>query len=143
MRPCCAWTRKSQIQALDRMVPVLPMQPGLLERRSHDYYRHTEFLAFLKQIERAYREVVDADGVPDELHLVMDNYAAHKHPAVREWLEQNPRFKVHFTPTHASWMNLATRRVYFPVRRMISSTTRASGLVASMTIPSFGMSSFV
>ena len=124
---------KSQIQALDRTVPVLPMQPGLIERRSHDYYRHgtstlfaaldiatgqvtaalkprhrnTEFLAFLKQVERTYRGVVDEiTGQPVELHLVMDNYAAHKHPAVRDWLETNPRFKVHFTPTHASWMNL-------------------------------------
>jgi transposase len=123
---------KSQIQALDRTVPVLPMQPGLIERRSHDYYRHgtstlfaaldiatgqvtaalkprhrhQEFLAFLKQIERAYRHVVDAEGEPVELHLVMDNYAAHKHKNVRAWLEQHPRFKVHFTPTHASWMNL-------------------------------------
>jgi transposase len=124
---------KSQIQALDRTVPVLPMQPGLIERRSHDYYRHgtstlfaaldiatgqvtaalkprhrnTEFLAFLKQVERTYRGVVDEiTGQPVELHLVMDNYAAHKHPAVRDWLETNSRFKVHFTPTHASWMNL-------------------------------------
>jgi|SoimicmetaTmtLPA_FD_contig_71_343553_length_1407_multi_2_in_0_out_0_1 transposase len=124
---------KSQIQALDRTVPVLPMQPGLIERRSHDYYRHgtstlfaaldiatgqvtaalkprhrnTEFLAFLKQVERTYRGVVDEiTGQPVELHLVMDNYAAHKHAAVRDWLETNPRFKVHFTPTHASWMNL-------------------------------------
>jgi transposase len=124
---------KSQIQALDRTVPVLPMQPGLIERRSHDYYRHgtttlfaaldiatgevtaalkprhrnTEFLAFLKQIERTYRHVVDqATGEPVELHLVMDNYAAHKHPAVKTWLADHPRFTVHFTPTHASWMNL-------------------------------------
>tara|TARA_B100000678_G_scaffold275382_1_gene267259 strand:- start:499 stop:1485 length:987 start_codon:yes stop_codon:yes gene_type:complete len=123
---------KSQIQALDRTVPILPMQEGRIERRSHDYYRHgtstlfaaldiatgqvtaalkprhrhQEFLAFLKQIERAYRHVLDEDGEPVELHLVMDNYAAHKHTNVRAWLEQHPRFKVHFTPTHASWMNL-------------------------------------
>ena len=123
---------KSQIQALDRTVPVLPMQPGLIERRSHDYYRHgtstlfaaldiatgqvtaalkprhrhQEFLAFLKQIERTYRDVADADGVPVELHLVMDNYAAHKHANVKAWLAKHPRFVVHFTPTHASWMNL-------------------------------------
>jgi hypothetical protein len=121
---------KSQIQALDRTVPVLPMQPGLIERRSHDYYRHgtstlfaaldiatgqvtaalkprhrhQEFLGFLKQIERTYRHVLGEDGEPVELHLVMDNYAAHKQQNVREWLEANPRFKVHFTPTHASWM---------------------------------------
>jgi len=123
---------KSQIQALDRTVPILPMQQGRIERRSSDYYRHgtstlfaaldiatgqvtaalkpkhrhQEFLAFLKQIERAYRDVVDDDGNPVELHLVMDNYAAHKHNNVREWLAKNPRFIVHFTPTHASWMNL-------------------------------------
>ncbi|WP_141013664.1 IS630 family transposase [Nocardioides sambongensis] len=123
---------KSQIQALDRTVPILPMQEGRIERRSHDYYRHgtstlfaaldiatgqvaaalkkrhrhQEFLAFLRQIERTYRHVVDADGVPVELHLVMDNYAAHKHANVRAWLAEHPRFVVHFTPTHASWMNL-------------------------------------
>jgi transposase len=123
---------KSQIQALDRTMPVLPMQPGLVEGCSHDYVRHgtttlfaaleiatgnvtaalkprhrnTEFLAFLKQVERAYRDVVDEDGDPVELHLVMDNYAAHKHANIKAWLTQNPRFVVHFTPTHASWMNL-------------------------------------
>lgn len=124
---------KSQIQALDRTVPILPVQEGRIERRSHDYYRHgtttlfaaleiatgqvtaalkpkhrhQEFLAFLRQIERTYRDAVDPEtGEPVELHLVMDNYAAHKHKNVRDWLEQNPRFKVHFTPTHASWMNL-------------------------------------
>ena len=123
---------KSQIQALDRTVPILPMQEGRIERRSHDYYRHgtttlfaaldiatgqvtaalkprhrhQEFLAFLKQIERAYRHVLGADGKPVQLHLVMDNYAAHKHKNVKAWLTDNPRFVVHFTPTHASWMNL-------------------------------------
>jgi transposase len=119
---------KSQIQALDRTAPVLPMQPHLIERRSHDYvrhgtstlfaalevatgkvtaackprHRHSEFLAFLKQIARAYPDT--GDGAT--LHLIMDNYAAHKHPKVRAWLEANPRLHVHFTPTHASWMNL-------------------------------------
>jgi transposase len=115
---------KSQIQALDRTAPMLPMQPGLPERRTHDYrrhgtttlfaaleiatgkvtaatrprHRHREFLRFLKQVTKAY---------PDrELHLVMDNYAAHKHVEVRRWLEANPRVRVHFTPTSASWLNL-------------------------------------
>jgi len=123
---------KSQIQALDRTVPILPMQEGRIERRSHDYYRHgtttlfaaldiatgkvtaalkpkhrhQEFLAFLKQIERTYRGVLDPDRRPVQLHLVMDNYAAHKHANVKAWLADNPRFVVHFTPTHASWMNL-------------------------------------
>jgi transposase len=123
---------KSRIQALDRMVPILPMQSGRIERRSHDYdrhgtttlfaaldiatgkvtaalkprHRHQEFLAFLEQIDRAYRDRVDDTGKPIELHLVMDNYAAHKHAAVTAWLATHPRFVVHFTPTHASWMNL-------------------------------------
>lgn len=130
---------KSQIQALDRTVPILPMQEGRIERRSHDYYRHgtttlfaaldiaagqvtgalkprhrhQEFLAFLKQIERAYRHHLDGAGDPVELHLVMDNYAAHKHKNVRAWLAENPRFVVHFTPTHASWMNLV--EVFFSI----------------------------
>ena len=122
---------KSQIQALDRTAPILPLQPGLAERRSHDYvrhgtttlfaaleiatgqvtaackprHRHQEFLAFLKQVARAH---------PDrELHLVMDNYAAHKHPKIKAWLAANPRVSVHFTPTHASWMNLV--EVWFSI----------------------------
>jgi transposase len=122
---------KSQIQALDRTAPILPLQPGLAERRSHDYvrhgtstlfaaleiatgqvtaackprHRHQEFLAFLRQVARAYPA--------GELHLVMDNYAAHKHPNVRTWLAANPRVIVHFTPTHASWMNLV--EVWFSI----------------------------
>ena len=105
---------------------------GRIERRSHDCYRHgtttlfaaldiatgqvtaalkpkhrhQEFLAFLKQIERTYRDVRGSDGEPVDLHLVMDNYAAHKHTNFRDWLDQNPRFKIHLIPTHASWMNL-------------------------------------
>ena len=118
---------KSQTQALDRTVPILPMQEGRIERRSHYYYRHgtstlfaaldiatgqvtaamkprhrhQEVLAFLKQSERTYRHVVDADGVPVQLHLVMDNYAAHKTqerqgvagrpPPVRRALHPDPR----------------------------------------------------
>jgi transposase len=115
---------KSQIQALDRTQPTLPMQPQLPERRTHDYvrhgtttlfaaleiatgtvtaackprHRHQEFLAFLKQVARAYPG--------RELHLVMDNYAAHKRVEVRDWLAAHPRIQVHFTPTSGSWLNL-------------------------------------
>ncbi len=114
---------KSQIQALNRTAPMLPMQSGLPERRTHDYKRHgtsTLFaalevatgtvtsackprhrhqeLAFLKQVARAYPA-----GEP---HLVMDNYATHKKQEVRDWLEANPRIHVHFTPTSGSWLNL-------------------------------------
>lgn len=115
---------KSQIQALDRTQPMLPMRAGAAERRTHDYvrhgtttlfaalevatgnvtaitqprHRHQEFLRFLKHVAKAY---------PDqELHLVMDNYATHKKLEVRQWLEANPRIHVHFTPTSGSWMNL-------------------------------------
>jgi transposase len=122
---------KSQIQALDRTAPILPLQPGLPERRSHDYvrhgtttlfaaleiatgkvtaacqprHRHQEFLRFLKQVAAAYPE--------QELHLVMDNYAAHKRIEIRTWLQANPRIQVHYTPTSASWMNLV--EVWFSI----------------------------
>src|SRR3954451_23971591 len=115
---------KSQIQALDRTAPMLPMHPGLPERRTHDYvrhstttlfaalniatgtitgrcqprHRHQEFRRFLKQVARAYPH--------QQLHLVMDNYAAHKRVEIRDWLAANPRVQVHFTPTSASWLNL-------------------------------------
>ena len=115
---------KSQIQALDRTAPMLPMRLGDVEKRTHDYKRHgtttlfaaleiatghvtaavkpkhrrQEFLAFLRQLDRAY---------PDQdLHLVMDNYATHKTPEVKDWLVKHPRFHVHFTPTSGSWLNL-------------------------------------
>ena len=119
---------KSQIQALDRTAPTLPMKAGAPERRTADYvrhgtttlfaaleiatgkitgtvqprHRHQEFLRFLKQVARTYPD----DGSGRELHLVMDNYAAHKRIEIRDWLAANPRVQVHFTPTSASWMNL-------------------------------------
>jgi transposase len=115
---------KSQIQALDRTAPTLPMQPGRAASWTHDYrrhgtttlfaaleiatgkvtaackprHRHQEFLAFLKQVAKAYPH--------EELHLVMDNYAAHKRIEIKTWLADNPRVHVHFTPTSASWLNL-------------------------------------
>ncbi|MFJ2618959.1 IS630 family transposase [Glutamicibacter sp. NPDC087344] len=115
---------KSQIQALDRTAPLLPMRMGDAEKRTHDYVRHgtstlfaalnvatgevtgackpkhrrQEFLAFLRQVDRAY---------PDqELHLVMDNYATHKTQEVKDWLKSHPKISVHFTPTSGSWLNL-------------------------------------
>src|SRR3954467_6600945 len=116
---------KSQIQALDRTAPLLPMRFEQAERRTHDYKRHgtttlvaalevatgkitadacyerhrnTEFLAFLKQVAKAHPRV--------KLHVVADNYATHRHPNVRAWLARNPRIMMHFTPTSASWMNM-------------------------------------
>jgi transposase len=119
---------KSQIQALDREQPVLPMAPGVAERRTHSYIRNgttslfaaldiatgtvigkcykrhraSEFLAFLRKIDAA---------VPKgpEVHLVMDNYATHKTPKIRAWLARRPHWHVHFTPTSASWINQVER----------------------------------
>jgi transposase len=119
---------KSQIQALDRTAPLLPMRPGQIERRTHDYKRHgttslfaaldaktgkiigqthrrhrsTEFRAFLDTIE---------ENVPAELdvHLILDNYGTHKTQLIRNWLAKRPRFHLHFTPTSASWLNLVER----------------------------------
>jgi transposase len=119
---------KSQMQALDRTAPVLPMMPGTPARMTHTYvrhgttslfaaldlssgsviaahyrrHRHQEFLRFLKLIDAAVPKDLD-------LHLVLDNYATHKAPKVKEWLIRHPRFHLHFTPTSASWLNLVER----------------------------------
>ena len=119
---------KSQIQALDRTQPVLPMLPGMPERRTHDYKRHgttslfaaldvatgfvigkcyrrhraREFLGFLKEIDRRVPEGPD-------IHIVMDNYATHKTAAVKAWLARRQHWHVHFTPTSASWINQVER----------------------------------
>ncbi|MGH8698586.1 MAG: IS630 family transposase [Burkholderiales bacterium] len=119
---------KSQIQALDRSQPLLPMRPGQPERRTHDYRRHgtttlyaafdiasgkvigqchprqraIEFVRFLQRIDRAVPAALD-------VHLVMDNNATHKTPRVRRWLARHPRFHVHFTPTYSSWLNQVER----------------------------------
>jgi len=116
---------KTQIQALDRTAPILPLRPGLPERQTHDYkrngttslfaalevatgrisadacyQRHTnkEFLTFLKQVAKAHPRV--------KLHVIADNYATHKHPNVTAWLAKNPRITLHFTPTSCSWLNM-------------------------------------
>lgn len=119
---------KSQIQALDRTQPMLPIRPGIPARQTHDYkrhgtttlfaalsmldgrvigdcmprHRHQEFIRFLKKI--------DADIAPElPLHLIVDNYGTHKHPRVKAWLQRHPRFQLHFTPTSSSWLNLIER----------------------------------
>src|SRR5207244_218057 len=119
---------KSQIQALDRSQPVLPMMPGMPERRSHDYYRHgitSLFAAFniedgtvISELHRRHRaiefrkflaridKVVPADL---DVHLVCDNYATHNTPEIRTWLARHPRFRIHFTPTGSSWMTQVER----------------------------------
>jgi len=119
---------KSQIQALDRSQPVLPMMPGMPERRTHDYLRHgitSLFAAFniadgtvISQLHRRHRAIefkkflVAIDkAVPADLdvHLVCDNYATHNTAEIRAWLARRPRFHVHFTPTGSSWMNQVER----------------------------------
>jgi transposase len=119
---------KSQIQALDRTQPLLPMRPGQVERRTHDYMRHgtTSLFAALdiatgevigkchaRHRAREFRKFLDEieARVPKglDIHLVMDNYATHKTSAVKRWLAKRPRFHVHFTPTSASWLNQVER----------------------------------
>jgi transposase len=145
---------KSQVQALDRTAPVLPILPGVPEKQTHDFvrngtttlfaalevatgkitqacqprHRHQEFLRFLKQVAKAYPR--------RELHIVCDNYATHKHPVVKAWLARHPRVTLHFTPTSGSWLNLveiffgiitrqAIRRGTFgSVRELIQAITR-------------------
>ena len=119
---------KSQIQALDRTQPLLPMRPGQVERRTHDYSRHgtTSLFAALnvktgqvlgachkrhRSIEfRKFLDKVDAATPADlDIHLVLDSYATHKTPLIRGWLARHPRYHVHFTPTGSSWLNLVER----------------------------------
>lgn len=119
---------KSQIQALDRTQPVMPLRPGLPERRTHDYirhgitslfaaldiasgnvlgkcylrHRHQEFLKFLR--------LIDCQVPPElDVHLILDNYGTHKHPRVRGWFARHHRYHLHFTPTGASWLNQVER----------------------------------
>src|SRR6266478_4460259 len=119
---------KSQIQALDRTQPVLPMRPGQVERRTHDYTRHgtTTLFAALnaksgklitafrrRQRAREFRKFLDTihARVPAtlEVHLILDNSSTHKTPAIHRWLTRHPRFHLHFTPTSSSWINLVER----------------------------------
>jgi transposase len=121
---------KSQVQALDRTQPLLPLEPWQVERHTHDYarhgttslfaalnvktgavigrchqrHRHQEFLKFLQHVDASLEK---ASG--REVHLVMDNYATHKTPAVQRWFAKHPQYHVHFTPTSASWLNLIER----------------------------------
>ncbi len=121
---------KSQVQALDRTQPLLPLGPGQVQRQTHDYvrhgttslfaalevatgrvigecfrrHRHQEFVKFLTLVDAA---VPEEDGV--SIHLILDNYSTHKTPAVKRWLRRHPRYVLHFTPTSGSWLNLVER----------------------------------
>jgi len=119
---------KSQIQALDRSQPILPMRPGQAERRAHDYKRNgtTSLFAALDtrtgkvigQLNRRHRSIefrkfldkIDAAVPPEfDVHLILDNYGTHKTATIQRWLLKRPRFQLHFTPTSASWLNLVER----------------------------------
>jgi transposase len=147
---------KSQIQALDRSQPLLPLRPGQIERRTHDYTRHgttslfaaldvatgavigkcyprhraAEFRRFLDEIEKA---------VPGDLdvHLVMDNYATHKTPMIRDWLVKRPRWHVHHTPTGASWINQVERFFAILSERKIKRGVHRSVAALQSAIASF------
>jgi transposase len=129
---------KSQIQALDRSQPVLPMMPGMPERRTHDYARHgttTLFAAFnikdgtvIGELHRQHRAaefkkfLITIDkAVPEglDVHLICDNYGTHKTPAIKAWLGRHPRFHMHFTPTGSSWINQVERWFGYLTDQMI------------------------
>ncbi len=147
---------KSQIQALDRSQPMLPMRPGQIERRTHDYTRHgttslfaaldiatgavigkcyprhraTEFRRFLDEIEKAVPNTLD-------VHLVMDNDATHKTPMIRDWLAKRPRRQVHHTPTGASWINQVERFFALLSERQIKRGIHRSVAALQAAITSF------
>jgi transposase len=129
---------KSQVQALDRTRPLLPLRPGLPERQTHDYIRHgtTSLFAALEVATgrvigkclrrhrsrefRKFLEAVEGQLPPEpEIHIVMDNYGTHKTPMVRRWFARHPRYHLHFTPTSASWLNQVERFFAEITRRRI------------------------
>jgi transposase len=140
---------KSQIQAVSRSQPILPMQPGQVERRTPDYFRHgttTLFAAldiatgkvigrcFPKHRSQEFRKFLDIldQSIPDDLqiHLVLDNYATHKTELIKRWLLKRPRYHLHFTPTHASWLNQIERWFALLTQRQIKRGSHTS--VASL-----------
>ena len=147
---------KSQIQALDRTQPLLPLRPGQAERRTPDYQRHgtttlfaaldvstgnvigecyprhraIEFRKFLDQID----ENVPADL---DVHIVLDNYATHKTPIIKNWLAKRPRYHLHFTPTHGSWLNQVERWFGLLTQRQIKRGSHRSVAVLKTAIKAF------
>lgn len=147
---------KSQIQALDRTAPLLPMRPGQIERRTHDYERHgtTSLFAALDvatgkvigSLHRRHRasefrkflDTIDA-AVPAELavHLILDNYATHKTPLIQRWLAKRPRYHLHFTPTSASWLNMVERWFLDLTNKQIRRGTHRSTVALEQAIRSY------
>lgn len=147
---------KSQIQALNRTQPLLPMRPGQAERRTHDYERHgtTTLFAALdirtgkvigecsarhRAVEfRKFLDRIDA-AVPSHLdvHLVLDNYATHKAPVIKSWLAKRPRYQLHFTPTHGSWLNQVERWFGLLTQRQIKRGAHTSVAALKAAIEEF------
>lgn len=147
---------KSQIQALNRTQPLLPMVPGQVERRTHDYRRHgtTSLFAALNiatgnvigELHRRHRSVefrkfldtIEA-AVPTDLdvHLIMDNYSTHKSPLIKKWLTKRPRFHVHFTPTYGSWINQVERWFALLTQRQIKRGSHKSVFELETAIKQF------
>lgn len=147
---------KSQIQALDRTAPLLPMRPGQIERRTHDYERHgtTSLFAALDvatgkvigSLHRRHRaaefrkflDTIDA-AVPAELdvHLILDNYATHKTPVIQRWLAKRSRYHLHFTPTGASWLNMVERWFLDLTNKQIRRGTHRSTVALEQAIRSY------
>jgi transposase len=147
---------KSQIQALDRTQPLLPLRPGQVERRTHDYKRHgtTALFAALDVatghvLGRCYKrhraaefrrflDAIDAAAPADlDIHLIMDNYATHKAPAIKAWLAKRPRYHVHFTPTYASWLNQVERWFALLTERQIKRGAHRSVVQLEAAITAF------
>jgi transposase len=147
---------KSQIQALDRMQPLLPMRPGQAERRTHEYERHGttslfaaldvasgEVLGNCRRRHRAsefksFLDLID-ESVPSHLdvHIIMDNASTHKTPAIRAWFAKRPRYHLHFTPTKGSWLNLVERWFALLSERQIKRGSHRSTVALERAIREF------
>ncbi len=147
---------KSQIQALSRDQPVLPMMPGQAERHTHQYQRHgtTSLFAALdiatgnvigkcygrhRSVEfRKFLDLIEGSVPPEfDIHIVLDNYATHKTPAIHRWLAKRPRFHLHFTPTHASWINQVERWFGLLTQRQIKRAAHYSVRALTDAIKTF------
>ncbi len=147
---------KSQIQALDRTQPVLPMSLGVPEKRTHDYFRYgttTLFAALdvasgrvIGEVHRRHRalefrkflERIDAETPADlDIHLILDNSSTHKTPAIRAWYARHPRFHIHFTPTSASWINQVERFFGLLTQRQLRRGTHRSTVALEKAIRAY------
>ena len=147
---------KSQIQALDRTQPLLPLRPGISARQTHDYTRHgtTTLFAALSMLDGKvigdcmprhrhqefirFLQLINIKTPPDlDLHIIVDNYSTHKHARVLRWLKRHPRFHLHFIPTHSSWLNLVERWFALLTERQIKRGAHTSVVQLKACIEKF------